>query len=194
MISGMVWLIVRNPLMSFCLIDFVNLVPMEFNFKQLLHKVNCLVFDVDGVLTDGSLLITAEGEMLRSMNIRDGYAMQLAVRKSYHVFIISGSYSEGVWIRLNRLGVKEVHMNVKNKADCLNVLLEKYNLKHTSVLYMGDDMPDIEILKQCTVKTCPADAIADIKKECNYVSELKGGEGCVRDVIEQVMRLHGKWE
>ena len=166
---------------------------MKTNFKQLLHNVSCFVFDVDGVLTDGSLVITEEGHMLRTMNIRDGFALELAVKKGYPVFIISGSSSEGVRIRLNRLGVTEVHMSVKDKAACLDQLLKKYNLIHSQVLYMGDDVPDLSVLKICGVATCPADAMPEIKKECIYISDKPGGHGCVRDVIEQVMRLQGKW-
>ena len=166
---------------------------MEINFKQRLNNITCFVFDVDGVLTDGSLLITEEGLMLRTMNIRDGYALQLAAKKGYPIFIISGSTSEGVKIRLNRLGIKEIHMNVNDKAECLDDLLKKHNLAHSQVLYMGDDVPDLNVLKKCAVATCPADAMPEIKKECIYISEKNGGHGCVRDVIEQVMRLQGKW-
>lgn len=167
---------------------------MEINFKQRLHNISCFVFDLDGVLTDGSLLITDEGHQLRAMNIRDGYALQLAAIKGYPVFIISGSISEGVKIRLNRLGITEVHMQVEDKAQCLEQLLKQYNLAHSQVLYMGDDVPDMEVLKICGVPTCPADAMPDVKKHCVYISEKPGGKGCVRDVIEQVMRVQGKWE
>lgn len=166
---------------------------MEINFKQRLHNITCFVFDVDGVLTDGSLLITEEGHQLRAMNIRDGYALQLAVKFGYHIFIISGSTSEGVRIRLNRLGITEIHMKVDDKALCLEQLLKQYNLVHSQVLYMGDDIPDLQVLKISGIATCPADAMPDIKKECIYISEKQGGKGCVRDVIEQVMRLQGKW-
>ncbi len=166
---------------------------MKTNFKQLLHNVSCFVFDVDGVLTDGSLVITEEGHMLRTMHIRDGFALELAVKKGYPVFIISGSSSEGVRIRLNRLGITEVHMSVKDKAECLDQLLKKYNLTHSQVLYMGDDVPDLSVLKIVGVTTCPADAMPVVKKVCIYISEKAGGKGCVRDVIEQVMHLQGKW-
>ena len=128
------------------------------------------------------------------MNIRDGFALELAVKKGYHVFIISGSMSEGVRIRLNRLGITEIHMSIKNKKECLEQLLKKYSLALSQVLYMGDDVPDLEVIKIAGVATCPADAIHDIKKECIYTSEIPGGKGCVRDVIEQVMRLQEKWE
>ncbi len=167
---------------------------MEINFNKRLQNIRCMVFDVDGVLTDGSLLITEEGHQLRAMNIRDGYALQLAVKKGYHIFIISGSSSDGVRMRLNRLGVMEVHMKVDDKAQCLENLLKQYNLSHSQVLYMGDDVPDMPALKIAGVPTCPADAMPQIKQYCIYTSEKQGGKGCVRDVIEKVMRLQGKWE
>ena len=167
---------------------------MELNFKQRLNQITCMVFDIDGVLTDGSLIITEEGNMLRTMHIRDGYALKAAAEKGYHIFIISGSSSDGVRIRLNRLGISEIHMKIENKAKCLDQLLKKYNIEHSQVLYMGDDIPDINVLETVGVPTCPADAMAEIKNKCIYISEKPGGSGCARDVIEQVMRLQGKWD
>ena len=167
---------------------------MEINFKQRLNHITCFVFDVDGVLTDGSLLVTEEGNMLRTMHIRDGFALKAAAEKGYPVFIISGSSSEGVRIRLNRLGISEIHMKVEDKSKLLDQLLTKYKINHSQVLYMGDDVPDLKVLKTVGVPTCPADAMPEIKKVCIYISENPGGHGSVRDVIEQVMRLQGKWE
>lgn len=167
---------------------------MELNFKQRLNQITCMVFDVDGVLTDGSLMITEEGNMLRTMHIRDGYALKAAAEKGYHIFIISGSSSDGVRIRLNRLGISEIHMKIADKSKCLDELLKKYETAHSQVLYMGDDIPDLGVLKTVGIPACPADAMPEIKKECIYISEKAGGSGCARDVIEQVMRLQGKWD
>ena len=167
---------------------------MEQNFKEKLRSVKTFIFDVDGVLTNGMLLVMPDGEFLRSMNIKDGYAMQLAIKKGYLIAIISGGHSTGVPIRLKRLGIQEVHMGVPDKNEVFNSVVAKYNLKHSEILYMGDDVPDAEVLIQCGVACCPADAVPEIKSKCIYVSQKSGGDGCARDVIEQVMRLQGSWE
>jgi len=166
---------------------------MELNFKEKLKAVKTFIFDVDGVLTNGMLVVTPDGEFLRSMNIKDGYAMQLAVKKGYLIAIISGGHSTGVPIRLNRLGIQEVHMGVPDKQVVFDSILSKYKLNHSEILYMGDDIPDLEVMEKCGVPCCPADAVSEIKSKCIYVSQSNGGNGCVRDVIEQVMRIHGTW-
>jgi 3-deoxy-D-manno-octulosonate 8-phosphate phosphatase (KDO 8-P phosphatase) len=163
------------------------------NFKERLHNIRCFVFDVDGVLTNGQLLITHEGQQLRSMNIKDGYALQLAVKEGYQVFIISGAVSEGVIKRLNGLGIKDVFTGVPSKKKKLDELLDQHNLTYNKVLYMGDDMPDLEPMQHCEVACCPSDAVQQVRNASIYISEIKGGDGCVRDVIEQVLTLHGKW-
>jgi 3-deoxy-D-manno-octulosonate 8-phosphate phosphatase (KDO 8-P phosphatase) len=167
---------------------------MDTNFKVLLKNVKMFVFDVDGVLTDGSLLVMPDGEFLRRMNIKDGYAMQLAIKKGYKMAIISGGHSTGVPVRLKRLGIHEVHMGVQNKLAVFNEVLAKCDITSKEVLFMGDDMPDLPLTKICGVPCCPADAVPEISSNSIYVSQQKGGEGCVRDVIEQVMRVHGLWE
>jgi 3-deoxy-D-manno-octulosonate 8-phosphate phosphatase (KDO 8-P phosphatase) len=164
------------------------------NFKEKLQAVKCFVFDVDGVLTNGQLLVTHEGQLLRSMNIKDGYALQLAVRQGYIVFIISGAISEGVIKRLNGLGIKEVHCGVPDKKQKLEEVLLHHQLSPEQILYMGDDMPDVEVMQFCGIPCCPSDAVPQVKKISIYTSEKKGGEGCVRDIIEQVLTLHGKWK
>lgn len=163
------------------------------NLKEKLQKIKCFIFDVDGVLTNGNLIIMPDGELLRTMSIKDGYAMQLAVKKGYHVAIISGGKSEGVPKRLERLGITEVHMAVKNKMELYISLKIKHAITDEQILYMGDDIPDLEIMKVSGIAACPYDAVEEIKSISLYRSQKKGGEGCVRDVIEQVMRLHGKW-
>ncbi|CAN5552535.1 HAD-IIIA family hydrolase [soil metagenome] len=167
---------------------------METNFKERLKQVRCFVFDIDGVMTDGSLVIQHDGTMLRTMNIKDGYALQLAIKKGYTIFVISGSTPEGVAKRLFNLGVKDVFIGVDNKVSKLETLLIQSQIQLNTVLYMGDDMPDLDALKKCGVPTCPADAVHQIKENCVYISDKKGGEGCVRDVIEQVLTLNGHWE
>ena len=167
---------------------------MEENFKEKLKKVRGFVLDCDGVLTNGQLLVMPDGEQLRSMNIKDGYAMQLAVKRGFQVTVISGGKSAGIPKRMEGLGIKDVHMNVIDKAHVYDIMKIKHHIRDDEILVMGDDNPDITILKKCFVPTCPADAAHDVKQACIYVSPYKGGEGCVRDVIEQVMRAQGKWE
>ena len=130
----------------------------------------------------------------RRMNIKDGYALQLAIKKGYHIIIISGAVSEGVHKRLNGLGIKDVHIGVKDKRETLDKLLQEANFTYEQVLYMGDDMPDYEVMTKCGVPTCPQDAVHQIKDIAIYISERKGGDACVRDVIEQVLSLQGNWE
>lgn len=166
---------------------------MEMNFKQKLQRVRTLIFDVDGVLTDGSLLVMPDGEFLRRMNIKDGYAMSQAIKHGYRIAIISGGHSTGVPVRLRRLGVEEVHMGVENKLEVYEQLLRKYNIADEEVLYMGDDVPDLPVLRRCGVPCCPAGSAVEVEQQSIYVSHKASGDGCVRDVIEQVMRLHGKW-
>lgn len=166
----------------------------EINYKKILNQIRCFVFDVDGVMTDGSLLIQPDGTMYRTMNIKDGYAMQLAIKKGYQIFVISGSTPEGVKKRLEKLGITEIHIGIENKLEQLVALLAKYKIDFSNLLYMGDDMPDLEVLKKCALRTCPSDAVYQIKNECQYVSTYAGGKGCVRDIIEQVLQVNGHWE
>lgn len=163
------------------------------NFKQKLRKISCFVFDVDGVLTDGSLILLQTGEQARTMNIRDGYALQLAVKKGYRIVIISGGKAEAVKTRLNGLGIEDVFLGIEDKISTLKQVISKYTLAVENILYMGDDVPDVAAMKLCGIASCPADAATEIKEISIYVSDKKGGEGCVRDVIEQTMRLQKKW-
>ena len=171
---------------------FLYTCAMDPNFKSQLNSIRCLVFDVDGVLTDGTLIVTPD-ELYRTMNIRDGYAIRAAIDASYLIFIISGGKSESVHKRLEQLGVKEIHMGISDKKEKLLELMETYKLHKDQVLYMGDDLPDYEVMQMAGVRTCPNDAAPEIKALCTYISPVKGGRGCGRDIIEQVMRLHGKW-
>ena len=165
------------------------------NVLELLEPVSTFVFDVDGVLTDGTLFLFPGGEMVRRMNIKDGYALQLAVKKVYRVIIISGGYSELVKERLEKLGISEVFMKVTDKKTVLSQYVAANSLTWNNVLFMGDDIPDAEVMQQPgIVACCPADAATEIKQISHFISPIKGGMGCVRDVIEKVMKLQGNWQ
>jgi 3-deoxy-D-manno-octulosonate 8-phosphate phosphatase (KDO 8-P phosphatase) len=166
---------------------------MEISFKQLLPKITTFIFDVDGVLTNGTLTIMPDGELVRHMNVKDGYAMKTALKNGYLVCIISGGTNEGVRNRLAALGIEDIYLGAHNKIEQYQELVKKYNLKAENILYMGDDVPDYPVMKIVGLPACPNDAVTEIKEVANYISNKKGGEGCVRDVIEQVMRVQGKW-
>jgi len=163
------------------------------NFKEDLAKVKAFVFDIDGVLSLQTISLNAFGVPNRTVNLRDGYAVQLAVKKGYLVAVISGSNSKEYLKRLKQLGVKDVYLNSRSKLDHFNDFLRKHNLEKSEVLFMGDDIPDYEVMKVAGIPVCPSDADSEIKQVASYVSDKKGGEGCVRDVVEQVLRLHNKW-
>jgi 3-deoxy-D-manno-octulosonate 8-phosphate phosphatase (KDO 8-P phosphatase) len=163
------------------------------NFKEDLVNVKAFIFDIDGVLSLQTISLNAFGVPNRTVNLRDGYALQLAVKKGYYVGIISGSNSKDYLKRLKLLGIKDIYLNSRSKIEHFNHFLKKYNLKSSSVLYMGDDIPDFRVMKETGVAVCPADADSEIKQIASYISDKKGGEGCVRDVIEQVLRLHNNW-
>ena len=160
--------------------------------SQFKH-ISTLVFDVDGVLTDSTLLVLPDGVMARRMNIKDGYALQLAVKKGYRVLSITGGNAPEVKERLVKLGISEIWMKVEDKAAVLKEYMEQHGLVKEEVLYMGDDMPDRQVMLLAGLPCCPADAVQDIKEVSVYVSPIKGGEGAARDVIEKVMKLRGNW-
>lgn len=157
-------------------------------------RVKAFVFDVDGVLSDGNILMTEQGEQLRSFNIKDGYALQLAIRKGYPIAIITGGKSLGVVKRMEGLGISDVFIGVDDKRAVLHDWLSRSSLKPDDVLYMGDDIPDLENMKLVGLPTCPADAMEEIKAVAAYISFRNGGTGAVRDVIEKVMKLQGTWD
>jgi 3-deoxy-D-manno-octulosonate 8-phosphate phosphatase (KDO 8-P phosphatase) len=164
------------------------------NILSRLRLIKTFVFDMDGVLTDGSLLIENDGTWLRRMNIRDGYALQLAVKSGYRIIVISGSESDPVSKRLKKLGVQDVFMNVGNKEDFLKKLVVKNNYNLNEILFMGDDIPDYECMLISGFACCPANAAFEIRQICSYISPLNGGDGCVRDVIEKVLKLNNNWK
>lgn len=163
------------------------------SYKEYLHNITTLIFDVDGVLTDGTITITTSGEQLRRMNIKDGYALKTAVDAGYNVCIISGGSNEGVRKRLRGLGITDIYLGAHNKIEQLDEYLDIYNIKAEQVLYMGDDIPDFPVMKLVGLPCCPQDAAPEIKAISAYVSHKNGGKGCVRDVIEQVLKVQGKW-
>lgn len=158
-----------------------------------MNDITTFIFDVDGVLTDSSVHVTPTGEMLRIMNIRDGFAMKAAVESGYHVCIISGGSNEGVRIRLRNLGITDIHLAAPDKVETFKEYIELYHIKPEQVLYMGDDIPDYHVMKLVGLPACPQDATPEIKGICKYISHKNGGRGAVRDAIEQVMKLQGKW-
>jgi len=166
---------------------------MEKSYKEYLKHISAFIFDVDGVLTDGTIMVNTEGEMFRSMNIKDGYGLKTAVENGFKVCVISGGTNEGVRVRLQNLGIKDVFLGAHNKTEILEQYIKSNNLKLENVLYMGDDLPDYEIMQEVGLPTCPQDAVQEIKAISKYVSHKKGGKGCVRDVIEQVLKVQGKW-
>jgi len=163
------------------------------SFKTLLNHVKAFVFDVDGVFTDGQVYLLPGKEFIRAVNIKDGYAIQHCIKMGYPVAIISGGKSEEVVKRFQKLGVTDIYMGASSKFDLYEDFRMKYQLEHRHILFMGDDIPDYEIMQNVGVPTCPADAANEIKEIAIYISDKGGGKACVRDVVEQVMRLHGKW-
>ena len=163
------------------------------NFKEDLVRVKAFIFDIDGVLSQQTISLNVFGVPNRTVNVRDGYALQLAVKKGYQIGIISGCKSKEYQKRLNMLGIKDIYLNSRGKLEHFNMFLKKYNLNKSDVLYMGDDIPDFKVMKEAGIAVCPSDADSEIKQVAAFISDKKGGEGCVRDVIEQVLRLHNNW-
>ncbi|MCK9423896.1 MAG: HAD-IIIA family hydrolase [Bacteroidales bacterium] len=163
------------------------------NYKELLKHINTFIFDYDGVLTDGSVIMTSNGEAYRISSVKDGYALQLAKKKGYKVAVISGANSESMALRMKALQISDVFLGIEKKHTVFREYLKKNNLQPSQVLFMGDDIPDYEVMLEAGVPTCPADAAEEIKSVAKYISHFGGGKGCVRDVIEQVLKVQGKW-
>lgn len=163
------------------------------SYKEYLANITTFIFDVDGVLTDGSITVTTDGEMLRTMSIKDGFALKTAVDAGFNICIISGGSNEGVRKRLTGLGIKDIFLGAHNKIEQLNAYLDKHNISKQKVLYMGDDIPDYPVMKLVGLPCCPQDAVAEIKAISKYISHKNGGKGAVRDVIEQVLKVQDKW-
>lgn len=164
------------------------------NVLELLAKVNVLIFDVDGVLTNGQLTLLDNGEMARTMHIKDGYALQLAIKKGYQIIIISGGNSIAVKNRLQKLGIKELYFDIKNKEILLATIIQNYKYTQPQMMYMGDDIPDVAPMKMVGVACAPADAVQEVLSIAHYISPVAGGWGCVRDVIEKILKLQHNWQ
>lgn len=163
------------------------------NYKTKLNEIKAVVLDVDGVLTDGSVILMPDGSLTRVMNTKDGYALQLAVKKGIHVAIITGGRDETVKERLNGLGITDVYLNSHDKKEDLDDFLFKYNLKADEVAYMGDDIPDLEVMHMVGLACCPKNAVPEVRNTAAYISQIEGGKGCVRDILEQLMKVQGLW-
>ena len=163
------------------------------NYKELLKKINTFVLDYDGVLTDGTVILREAGEPLRTANVRDGYAIQLAVKRGYRVAIITGGRSSTVVNRMKALNVTDIFLGTERKEEVLKEYMEKHNLTRENIVYMGDDIPDYHAMRMAGVASCPADASEEIKAISHFISSYNGGSGCVRDIIEQVLKVQGNW-
>ena len=158
-----------------------------------LSKIKAIIFDVDGVLSAETIVLSATGEPLRTINIKDGYAIQLAIKMGLRIAILTGGNTAAVRKRYEGLGVTDMFMGASVKRTVYHEFLSQYQLNHDEVIYVGDDIPDYEVMRECGCACCSADAATDIKAIATYVSQRRGGEGVGRDVIEQVLRAQGKW-
>jgi len=163
------------------------------SYKEIMNDINTFVLDVDGVLTDGKLHVTQDGEILRNMNVRDGFAIKTAIENGYNICIISGGQNQGVRLRLRALGVTDIYLGVADKVEVFEQYIDIFKINPMQVLYMGDDIPDYQVMKLVGLPTCPQNAVQEIKSISKYISHLNGGNGAVRDVIEQVMKVQEKW-
>lgn len=166
---------------------------MDANVADKLKEIKTFIFDVDGVLTSGNVLVTEEGDMLRTVNIKDGYALQHAVKQGYNIAIISGGNSKGIYHRFAGLGIREIYLGQKNKVEAFHKVLSDFGVQPQHVAYIGDDMPDYPVLKLAGLACCPADAAHDIKEICNYISPIHGGLGVARELLENTMKLQQTW-
>lgn len=162
-------------------------------FLEKIKHIEVFILDVDGVLTDGTVLVTETGEQHRRFNIKDGYALQLAVKRGYRVVVLSGGRSKGIELRLKGLGITEVHLGLDSKVEAFLEFLNNNAYQKERILFMGDDIPDLRVIKLAGLAACPSDAVEEIKSVCDYISPKKGGEGCVRDIIEKVLKIRGDW-
>ena len=165
----------------------------EKSYKEYLEHITTFIFDVDGVLTDGNVTLSSDGELLRTMNTKDGYALKTAIDSGYNVCVISGGQNEMVRSRLRGLGVTDIYLGTHNKIEQFDEYLDIYEIEAKNCLYMGDDIPDIPVMKLVGLPTCPQDACPEVKQISKYISHKNGGKGAVRDVIEQVMKVQDKW-
>lgn len=163
------------------------------NFKEDIARIRAFVFDVDGVMTDGGITVTPEGEFLRTFYAKDGYALSLALKKGYRIAIITGGRGKALQVRFDMIGIEHVYTNCHHKLKALHELCGIWSMEPDEIMYMGDDVPDLEPMTHVGMPVCPADAAMEVIGISRYVSQFNGGAGCVRDVVEQVMRARGDW-
>ncbi len=163
------------------------------NFKEDIARIRAIVLDVDGVMTDGGIIPTPDGDFIRRYDAKDGYAIASALREGLFVFVISGGRGRMLENRLTMLGVTRMYLNCMDKVAAIEEIMSEYKLSIEEVLYMGDDIPDLECMRRVGMPVCPSDAAMEVVEASRYVSEFKGGHGAVRDIVEQVMRSQGKW-
>ncbi|MGL5681893.1 MAG: KdsC family phosphatase [Marinifilaceae bacterium] len=162
-------------------------------FKDELRKIRAFILDVDGVISHHAMNLDDEGELVRTSCAKDGYAIMYSIKKGYVVAIISGGGTPAIRKRLEKLGVKDIYLKVANKVDALHEIMEKYELSAEEIIYMGDDIPDYRVMTMVGLPVCPLDACEEIKSISKYISDVKGGDGCVRDIISQVLKVRGDW-
>lgn len=163
------------------------------NFKEDIVRVSAFVFDVDGVMTDGGIMPTVDGDFIRRYNAKDGYALAYAIRMGYKVCIITGGRGRTLENRLQMLGIRRYYIDCMDKIAALNEFFAEEGLDPAEVIYMGDDIPDLECMRAVGVPVCPSDAASEVVEASRYVSEFGGGKGAVRDIVEQVLRARGDW-
>lgn len=167
---------------------------MKINYKEKFENINSFIFDVDGVLTNGGLYIFPDGNFVRKMNAKDGFALKLALKKGYNIAIITGGREKNIKERLEKLGITNVFLNAHDKLPILNKYLSDNKIDPNTSLFMGDDIPDLKPMKNVGLACCPNDAVYEIKEISHYISNINGGSGCVRDVIEQVLKANNDWD
>ncbi len=171
-----------------------NLQPTTSSmYFEKLKNIKAFIFDVDGVLTNGDITVAENGDQMRHFNVKDGYAINHAIKSGYYIAVISGGRSQGVLSRLNGLGVKDVFLGISHKLEVYERVVADMQLKPEEILYMGDDIPDLDVMKKVGLPTCPADACEEVKAAAEYISPVLGGRGCVRDVIEKVLKIQDQW-
>ena len=163
------------------------------NYKQNLNQIRAFIFDFDGVFTIGKIILTSKGDVYREINVKDGFSIQFALKKGYKIAVITAATSNEVKKKLINLGITNVYLGANEKVDFFKDFVEKEKLKKNEILFVGDDIPDIELMERVGVSVCPNDAAVDVKKVADYISYKKGGDGCIREIIEQVLRVQNKW-
>lgn len=163
------------------------------NFKEDIARVEAFIFDIDGVFTDGTFIPLPDNDYLRAYNAKDAYAVSYALKQGYKIFVITGGRGKTLESRFRYLNITECHLHVSDKIAVLQEIFTRHRLDPANVIFMGDDLPDVECMRAVGIPVCPADAASEAIEAARYVSEFGGGKGCVRDIIEQTLRAQGKW-